>query len=156
MKVVSMVDTCGDTAISTHEGTTQPQSMKTVADIVLNLTDQQDKIILLSMAVTILPAQNCNGLHFMADHPVWMMVCLEQNVHNPTRLANRFSVDYTQALMSTFHSDEHIAATHCTCAASFLLCFFFFLSLHSLSNIQPRPSVSCFQFELLFFLFFCG
>jgi hypothetical protein len=36
----------------------------------------------------------------------------------------------------------------------FFSVFFFFLSLHSISRIQPRPSVSCFQFELLFFSFF--
>jgi hypothetical protein len=121
MNVISMVDTCGDTAILTRTGTTQPQSMETVAGVVMNLTDQQDKIILLSMAVTILPMQNCNGLPFMADHLVWMMVCLEWNIHNPTRLADLFSLDYTQTMMSPFHSHDHLAATHCTRAASFLL-----------------------------------
>jgi hypothetical protein len=86
MNVVSMVDTCGDTAISTHAGITQPQSsMETLAGVVMNLTaDKQKSVILLSMALTILPEQNCKGLYFMADHLVWMMVCLEQNVHNPT------------------------------------------------------------------------
>jgi hypothetical protein len=66
------------------------------------------------MAVTILPVQNCKGLYFMADHPVWMMVCLVRHVHNPTRLANHFSVDLTQTMMSIFpmtrmsifHSDD--------------------------------------------------
>jgi hypothetical protein len=58
MNVVSMVDTCGDNAVSTHKGTTIPQHMRAVlAVVVMNLTDQQDKIILLSMAVTISRAE---------------------------------------------------------------------------------------------------
>jgi hypothetical protein len=61
------------------------ESMDAVAVVVMNLTaNKQKSIILLSMAVTILPAQNCKGLYFMVDHPVWMMVCLVRHVHNPT------------------------------------------------------------------------
>jgi hypothetical protein len=51
--------------------------------MVMNLTaDKQKSVILLSMAVTILPEQSCKGLYFMADHPVWMIVCLVRHVHN--------------------------------------------------------------------------
>jgi hypothetical protein len=46
--------------------------------------DKHKSNIPLSMAVTILPAQNRKGFYFMADHPVWMMVCLVPHVHNPT------------------------------------------------------------------------
>jgi hypothetical protein len=150
MNVVSMVDTCGDTAISTRAGTTQPQFMATVAGIVMTLTDQQATIILLSMAVTILPTQNCNGLPFMADPPVWMMVCWERNVQNPTRLANLFSVDYTQTMPCSFHSNDHIAPVQ-------LLFFSFFSSFYHFipfSRSNPGRWSHVFSVNFCFFHYF--
>jgi hypothetical protein len=60
---------------STQGGTILPQYIEPVKVMVMNLTDnKQDSIILLSMAVTILPVQNCNRLHILVEHPVWMLV----------------------------------------------------------------------------------
>jgi hypothetical protein len=147
MNVVSMVDTCGDTAISACAGTAQPQSLETMAGVVMNLTEQQDKTILLSMAVTILPMQNCNGLPFMADYLVWMMVCLERNVHNSTRLANLFSIDYTQTMLSSFHSNDHIAPVQLL----FFSIFSFFY--HSISFLRANPDRRSHVFSVNFCYF---
>jgi hypothetical protein len=66
-----------------------------------NTDDKHDSIILLSMAVTFLPVQNCNGLHIMAEHPVRMLVGMVLMVHHPTQLANLLSIgDSTWTLMS--------------------------------------------------------
>jgi hypothetical protein len=72
MNVISMMNNNFDaSAISPQEVTMLFESMNAVAVVVMNLTaDKQKSIILISMAVTIFPAQNCKGLYFMADHPV--------------------------------------------------------------------------------------
>jgi hypothetical protein len=83
--VISMMDNFDTNAISPQEVTMLFESMNAVAVVMMNLTaDKQKSIILISMAVTILPAQNCKGLYFTVDHLVGMMVWLIRHVHNPT------------------------------------------------------------------------
>jgi hypothetical protein len=64
MNVISTMDNFDANAISPQEVTMLFESMNAVAVMVMNLTaEKQKSIILFSMAVTILPAQNCKGLY---------------------------------------------------------------------------------------------
>jgi hypothetical protein len=112
MNVISMMDNFDTNVISTQVGTLLYPYFEQVAVMMSSAADQEHSIFLfLSMAVTILPAQNCKGLYFTAYHPVWMMVCLVRHVHNPTRLADLYiNVDNDVYFPNDedvyFHSDD--------------------------------------------------
>jgi hypothetical protein len=92
MNVIFMTDNFDANVISTQGRTIMPQYMKDMMAAMMHIDShsrQAEKQY--SSIINGSDHSSCTELQrtlFMADHPVWMMVCLVPHVHNPTRLVD--------------------------------------------------------------------